>query len=292
MSVGRAIPHCALRIADGADQPQAAGRVGHIHIRGENVTPGYFEDDASNAASFTADGWLRTGDLGLLHAGELYITGREKEILFVNGQNYYPHDLERIAEQIPGLETGKVAVVGVRPAVPSSAQGADTASELLLVFVVHRGELSELLPLARELTRRIGEHSGLEIDAVVPVQRIPKTTSGKVQRYLLAADYLAGKFDGELAELERLGGARSAPPGQGSQIQQQLRTICESELDGRNIDIEQSLFDIGASSLKLIAIHERIDRVWPGLVDVTDIFEHPSVMALSAFIEARIAARS
>ena len=51
MSVGRAIPHCALRIADDADQPQTAGRVGHIHIRGENVTPGYFEDAASNAAS-------------------------------------------------------------------------------------------------------------------------------------------------------------------------------------------------------------------------------------------------
>jgi hypothetical protein len=257
--------------------------VGHIHIRGENVTPGYFQDDASNAASFTADGWLRTGDLGLLHAGELYITGRDKEILFVNGQNYYPHDLERIAEQVPGLEAGKVAVVGVRP--------ADAAAELLLVFVLHRGELSDVLPLAREVTRRIGEQSGLEVDAVVPVQRIPKTTSGKLQRYLLAADYLAGKFDAELAELERLGGTRTALAGQGSAIEQQLRIICESELDGRHIDVEQSLFDIGASSLKLIAIHERIDRTWPGLVDVTDIFEHPSVMALSAFIEARIATR-
>jgi acyl-CoA synthetase (AMP-forming)/AMP-acid ligase II len=283
MSVGRAIPHCALRIADAADQPLPAGRVGHIHIRGENVTPGYFEDEASNAASFTADGWLRTGDLGLQHAGELYITGRDKEILFVNGQNYYPHDLERIAEQVPGLEAGKVAVVGVRP--------ADAAAELLLIFVLHRGELSDVLPLARALTRRIGEQSGLEVDAVVPVQRIPKTTSGKLQRYLLAADYLAGKFDAELAELERLGGTRSALPGQGSAIEQQLRIICESELDGRHIDVEQSLFDIGASSLKLIAIHERIDRTWPGLVDVTDIFEHPSVMALSAFIEARIATR-
>ncbi len=283
VSVGRAIPHCTLRIADAADQPLPAGRVGHIHIRGENVTPGYFEDDASNAASFTADGWLRTGDLGLLHAGELYITGRDKEILFVNGQNYYPHDLERIAEQVPGLDAGKVAVVGVRP--------ADAAAELLLVFVLHRGELSDVLPLAREVTRRIGEQAGLEVDAVVPVQRIPKTTSGKLQRYLLAADYLAGKFDAELAELERLGGTRSALASQGSPIEQQLRIICESELDGRHIDVEQSLFDIGASSLKLIAIHERIDRTWPGLVDVTDIFEHPSVMALSAFIEARMATR-
>jgi acyl-CoA synthetase (AMP-forming)/AMP-acid ligase II len=291
MSVGRAIPHCALRIVDDADQPLPEGRVGHIHIRGENVTPGYFEDPASNAASFTADGWLRTGDLGLVRAGDLYITGRAKEILFVNGQNYYPHDLERIAEQTPGLEPGKIAVVGVRAPGSSSADGGDSAPELVLVFVLHRGELSELLPLARELTRRIGEQSGLQVDAVVPVQRMPKTTSGKIQRYLLGADYLAGKFDAELAELERLGGARTLLSPVGSPIEEQLRNICESELDGRHIDVEQSLFDIGASSLKLIAIHERIDRLWPGLVDVTDIFEHPSVAALSAFIESKSAAR-
>ncbi len=72
--------------------------VGHIQIRGENVTRGYYDEPAADSAAFTADGWLRTGDLGLMHDGELFVTGRLKEILFVNGQNYYPHDLEHIAE--------------------------------------------------------------------------------------------------------------------------------------------------------------------------------------------------
>ena len=109
--------------------------VGHILIRGDNVTAGYFEEPALNAASFTADGWLRTGDLGLMHEGELYITGRHKEILFVNGQNYYPHDLERMLEDLPGLELGKVVVAGARPA------GAQ--ADELLVFVLHRGAIAE-----------------------------------------------------------------------------------------------------------------------------------------------------
>ncbi len=282
VSVGRAIPYCELRIADDADRPLPPEHVGHIQIRGDNVTGGYYEDPATNAASFTADGWLRTGDLGLLHEGELYITGRHKEILFVNGQNYYPHDLERMLEDIPQLELGKVVVAGARPAGESAEQ--------LLVFVLYRGELAPFLPLARQVARRIGEHAGLEVDAVVPVRRIPKTTSGKIQRHLLEEEYLAGAFDAELAELARLRAAEPAAEPAGTAIEQQLRSICEAALDGRNIDADESLFDVGASSLKLLSIHESIERLWPGVVDVTDIFDHPSIAALARFIEQKRAA--
>ena len=242
----------------------------------------HYEDPAANAVSFTADGWLRTGDLGLLHDGELYITGRHKEILFVNGQNYYPHDLERIAEDVPGLELGKVLVAGVRPA------GAQ--ADELVVFVLHRAAMAEFLPLARQVAARIGEHAGLEVSAVVPVKRIPKTTSGKFQRHLLEQQYLAGAFDTELAELARLRAQAPAARTDGSEITRQLRAICEQELGGRSIDVDESLFDIGTSSLKLIAMHERIERLWPQLVDVTDIFDHPSIGALARFIERKLSA--
>jgi acyl-CoA synthetase (AMP-forming)/AMP-acid ligase II len=280
-SVGRAIPYCELRIAADDDALLPMRHVGHIQIRGDNVTGGYFEDAAENAASFTADGWLRTGDLGLIYDGELYITGRHKEILFVNGQNYYPHDLERIAEDVPGLELGKVMVAGVRPA------GAQ--ADELVVFVLHRGGMPEFLPLARQVAARIGEHAGLEVSAVVPVTRMPKTTSGKFQRHLLEQQFLDGAFDAELAQLAQLRAQQPAARSDGGEIIQQLRAICEQELDGRSIDVDESLFDIGASSLKLIAIHERIERLWPGLVDITDIFDHPSIGALARLIEQKLA---
>jgi acyl-CoA synthetase (AMP-forming)/AMP-acid ligase II len=280
-SVGRAIPYCELRLVGSDDTPMPPGHVGHILIRGDNVTSGYYQDPQANAENFTADRWLRTGDLGLIHDGELYITGRHKEILFVNGQNYYPHDLERIAEEVPGLELGKVMVAGVRP------PGAQ--ADELVVFVLHRSDVAGFLPIARQVSARIGEHAGLEVGAVVPVKRIPKTTSGKFQRHLLEQEYLAGAFDEPLAELARLRAAQPAARVDGSEISQQLRVICEQELDGRSIDLDESLFDIGASSLKLIAIHERIDRQWPGAVDVTDIFDHPSLGALATFIESKLA---
>jgi acyl-CoA synthetase (AMP-forming)/AMP-acid ligase II len=284
VGVGRAVPFCELRIADDQDQPLAERQVGHIQIRGDNVTRGYFEDPQLNQASFTGEGWLRTGDLGLIHRAQLYITGRHKEILFVNGQNYYPHDLERMLETIAGLELGKVVVAGVRP--PGAQEDA------LLVFVLHRGDIPDFLPLAREAARRIAEGAGLDVGAVIPVKRIPKTTSGKIQRHALEADYLAGAFAAELAEIGSLQTASAEPAAAGTDIERSLRDICEQELEGRNIDRDESLFDIGASSIKLLAIHQRVEQQWPGLVDVTDIFDHPSIADLSRFIERKLTARS
>jgi fengycin family lipopeptide synthetase D len=86
MAVGQPIPYSKVRIADDADLELPEGTVGHILIGGDNVTKGYFENPEANAKGFTADGWLRTGDLGMLKGGKLYITGRAKEIIFVNGR--------------------------------------------------------------------------------------------------------------------------------------------------------------------------------------------------------------
>jgi acyl carrier protein len=275
------VPYCELRITDDQDRPLGEGQVGHIQIRGDNVTNGYFEDRELNEESFSADGWLRTGDLGLIHRAQLYITGRHKEILFVNGQNYYPHDLERMLESIEGLELGKVVVAGVRP------PGAE--ADELLVFVLHRGSVADFIALAREVERRIGENAGLTVSAVIPVKRIPKTTSGKIQRHALEAEYLSGVFSAELAEIGALKAVQSTPVVSGSDIERQLRDICERELEGRNIDPDESLFDIGASSIKLLSIHQRLESEWPGLVDVTDIFDYPSIATLARFIELKLA---
>ncbi|TLY69213.1 MAG: AMP-dependent synthetase, partial [Gammaproteobacteria bacterium] len=134
VSEGKPIPYCRVRIADDEDRELPEDRIGHVHMRGDNVTRGYYEDPEANAAAFTADGWLRTGDLGLVHGGELYISGRAKEIIFVNGQNYYPHDLEAIVQRVPGLELGKVVAAGVR--------AREAEIEQLVVFVLHRGTVA------------------------------------------------------------------------------------------------------------------------------------------------------
>lgn len=280
---GKAIPHCRVRIAGDDDQPLAQGKVGHVHISGANVTQGYYENPEANAAAFTADRWLRTGDLGLTFEGNLYISGRAKEIIFVNGQNYYPHDLEAIAQRAPGLDLGKVVAAGVR------APGSQT--EQLVVFVLHRSGMDEFLPLGTEVARLINEQAGLEVAEVIPVKRIPKTTSGKIQRHLLEESYLQGEFAADLQELAALRAAqRGSEPERTSlsQIEDNLRMICETALPGKRVDVQDNLFEIGASSLKLIEIHEQIDRQYPGLIDLTELFDFPTIAQLARHLEDKL----
>jgi len=285
VSEGKAIPYTRVRIAGDDDQELPEDRIGNVHMRGDNVTRGYFEDPAANAAAFTADGWLRTGDLGLKHGGDLYISGRAKEIIFVNGQNYYPHDLEAIAQRAPGLELGKVVASGIR------RRGAQT--EQLVVFVLHRSGAQDFLPLATQVARLINEQTGLEVSEVVPVKRIPKTTSGKVQRHLLEESYLDGEFDAELAELATLRAAlRGAGQRERSELEEQLKTICDTALEGKRVDLNDNLFEVGASSLKLIEIHEQIDRLYPGQIDLTELFDFPTIAELARHLEGKLATTS
>ena len=283
MCVGQPIPDTEVRIADAAGAAAAEDRVGRILIRGPNVTHGYFADPETTAAAIDADGWLDTGDLGIYHEGSLYVTGRAKEIIFVNGQNYYPHDLENIAQRAPGLELGKVVAAGVRRA---GAQGED-----LVMFVLHRSGMPEFLPTATAVARLINEHAGLEVTEVVPVKRIPKTTSGKIQRHLLVQSMVDGEFDAELAELAALRGSQSgAAQVRGTELEGRLRAICEAALPGKRIEIDDNLFELGASSLKLIEIHETIDRDYPGQIDLTELFDHPTIRDLAAHLQRKLAA--
>ena len=283
VSEGKAIPYCQVRIVDEQDQPLPEGHIGHLQMRGQNVTGGYYENPEANAAAFTADGWLRTGDLALLHGGEIYVSGRAKEIIFVNGQNYYPHDLESIVQRLEGLELGKVVAAGVRP--------AHEPLEQLVLFVLHRGTLEEFVPLARAAARLINERTGLQVAEVVPVKRIPKTTSGKIQRHLLEQSFLQGQFD---AERQRLAELREAGPGGAaasrSEIEQRLQNICEAALGGKRVEPHDNLFELGASSLKLIEIHEQIDREYPGKLELTELFDYPTLAELAGHLESRLGA--
>jgi acyl-CoA synthetase (AMP-forming)/AMP-acid ligase II/acyl carrier protein len=280
---GKVIPYCQVRLTDDDGNVLPENRIGNVEMRGDNVTRGYFENPEANAAAFTQDGWIRTGDLALFHGGELFISGRAKEIIFVNGQNYYPHDLEAIAQRVEGLELGKVVAAGVRP--------RDSQIEQLMVFVLHRGGMDDFVPIATQVARVINEQTGLEVGSVVPVKRIPKTTSGKIQRHLLEQSYLDGEFDAELAELASFRAAErgdSAEPGSLSEIEDKLKTICDTALEGKRVGVNDNLFEIGASSLKLIEIHERIDHDYPGLIDLTELFDFPTIAELARHLQSKL----
>jgi acyl-CoA synthetase (AMP-forming)/AMP-acid ligase II/acyl carrier protein len=281
MCEGKPIPYTTVKLVDDAGTEVAEDIVGHLLIKGDNVTRGFFRNPEATAAAISPDGWVRTGDLALWHDGELYVTGRSKEIIFVNGQNYYPHDLEAVLQHEPGLELGKVAAAGVH--------NPHSPTDDLVLFVLHRSDMAEFLPVATRAIHLVNEHAGVEVARVVPVKRIPKTTSGKLQRTALAQAYENGDFAAEIAEFDAAWQARHGHGRDAAgQIERQLKAIVDDALPGKHVDVDDNLFDVGASSLTLIQIHEKIDELYPGQVDLTELFDFPTVSQLAKHLEAKL----
>ena len=281
--VGYPIQYCELRIAADTGVTLPDNTVGSILIRGQNVTRGYYQNPVATRNSISDDGWLDTGDLGFVSENGLVVTGRLKEIIFVNGQNFYPQDIEALLDKYDVVELGKSAVSSVR------APRAET--DALLVFVLHRGALDTFVPLAARVRKCINEQIGIVADHVIPVNRVPKTTSGKIQRYLLAQDYEAGVFAATMAELNTLIVQSSgAAPAAHSEIERALKGICDIYINDKPLGINDNIFEAGTSSLTLAQIFQRIETIYPGQIEVTDFFDYPTIAELAQYLEKRLAA--
>jgi fatty-acyl-CoA synthase len=160
-------------------------QVGEIRIRGPSVTAGYFEDPEKTRAAFVA-GWLRTGDLGYLVDGCLYVCGRRKEVIIVNGRNYYPQDLEWEASRLEGVRKGNVVAFGVQP-LGAERERVVVALETSETDPAKRGELGA------DVRRAVQQALGLTLDDVVALDPgvLPKTSSGKLKRAETRALYEA-----------------------------------------------------------------------------------------------------
>ncbi len=261
VTVGRAINYCEVRIEDEAGIILRDGQPGRVMIRGENVTEGYYNDPEATSRVVGADGWLDTGDIGFLIEGELTIAGRAKDILFVNGQNFYPHDIERVLEDLADIELNKAAVTG--------CTGSRSQREEVLVFVVHKGDLSVFTERVKEIRAVIGRRYGFEVEAVIPVKELPKTTSGKLQRYKLAEQYRQGVFDAVLTELSALNQDWQEAAVPAANVSQQIiLDIWKQVLQKDALGIRHNFFEAGGGSIQAIAaglrMQEALGIVLPG----------------------------
>ena len=274
VKVGHAARDCKIRITDDQNQLLDDGLVGNIQIQGTSVTRGLYNDDEAEAALFTDDHWLRTGDVGVIVDGDLVITGRSKDIIIVNGQNYYPHDLEEIITRIDGLDLGKVVVAGIST--------AENQAEELLVFVLFRQDVESFRELADQVRTTVGEHTGLEVDHVIPVTRIPKTTSGKVQRVHLTSAYLDGEFSDVVNSLSA--SSDGVDNLDDDPLVREIELICREFSKERIIGPDDNLFEVGVSSLTLTEIVLAVEEKHPGKVDISDLFDYPTIRELADFI--------
>ena len=275
VGVGKAIKHTSVRIVNDENVKTRDLQIGNIQIKGANVTSGYINDANKTRKLFTNDGWLKTGDLGFLNKGELVITGRRKNIIIINGQNYYPHDIERSLEKLPEIVTGKIAVVGIK--------NRKEATQKLVVFVLFKKGLDHFIPLINSIKQHIAQQLGLEAHAVIPLRKIPRTTSGKLQYFELANAYENGSFDPVKKQIDELvlKNIKKYPP---QEIEAHLEREYRLLFGAPHRTIEDSFFNLGVSSLQAMVFVNRINTVLNLSLTVKDIFENPSIKALSSYI--------
>ncbi len=277
---GYPIFNCYARICDEENHDLGENKIGYVQISGGNVTSGYYNNKIETEKNITSDGWLITGDLGFMKEKRLIITGRAKDVIFVSGQNYYSHDIERIGEGVEGIELGKIVAVGV---FNENRKGDD-----LILFVIHKQKLESFVPIVNSLKRVISEKVGIEVAHVIQVKNIPKTTSGKVQRYKLRDSYMKGEFDLVKQEIERLllenfENREYIQPN--SPTEKELALIWSDVLNIKQVGICDDFFALGGNSLHITQTISRIRDSFGIELEQGEIFENPSIEKLAKKVE-------
>jgi acyl-CoA synthetase (AMP-forming)/AMP-acid ligase II len=193
--VGVALNDIEIRITDDHDHTVKEGVSGHIQIKGANVTKGYYNNPAATTSAFCGD-WFRTGDIGFFFEGNLYISGRNKDIIFKNGIHYFANDLEELASTIDEIKYGKVCLGGTTD--------RNTGEERVIAFVAGLSE-EKAHETFRRLRILLRSNLGISVDILVLIKsnEMPKTSSGKMQRYKLMQRYLNGDFDGKILQPDK-----------------------------------------------------------------------------------------
>ena len=180
VSVGRALRGFAVEVRGPTGDPLPAGQIGGIFVQGPSLLSRYW----NGAPSPLRDGWLETGDLGALIDGQLYITGRAKDLLILRGRNHAPQTLELVADGVPGVRTGCTAAVAIH----------GEEGEQLVIFVESHAPPPGL---AEAVRTAILAEQGLEPDLVVVLEpgTLPRTSSGKMRRGEAARRWMAGTLE-------------------------------------------------------------------------------------------------
>lgn len=275
MMHGKPIEDCDYRIVDDNGEEVPGNNVGNIVIKGDNVTKSIYQDKELSKNLYDKDGWLKTGDCGAIYNNQLIITGRKKELIIVNGQNYFPNDIEDVIIRGGSFDLGKIVAVG--------AINPEDTNDQLVVFVLYRSDLNTFKSIAEEIRRIVIQHLGIEIDYVIPIKKIPKTTSGKIQRTILSNNFIDGIYNDYISTTRRNTKTTDSP----SDYLETLIAITNDYSKEFEIKENDNLFEVGISSLTLSEIMMAIDEIYPDKINLDDIFDNPTLKELSKLLQTR-----
>jgi amino acid adenylation domain-containing protein len=284
VSSGKALPGCRVQIVDPqTSHTEPDGKVGEIWVSGNGVATGYYGQEALSRSLFHAqmadadtdssEGFLRTGDLGFLLEGELFVTGRIKELVIVRGVNHFPEDLEG---------TALSSHLELRPA-GGAAFCVDIEDEERLVIVHEVRTARELHgeEVAAAIRRAVADEHELPVHEVVLVApaTLPKTSSGKLQRRLIASHYLAGSLAALARSPSQAGSSIDAAP---PELVAKVARLMAEVLGVESVASDDDFFQRGGHSLMATQLASRAREALGVDLPLSSIFEATTPLSLAA----------
>ncbi|KAK7987010.1 non-ribosomal peptide synthase-like protein [Apiospora saccharicola] len=285
-SLGRSTDSMEMRIMGNDDSPAACGVSGNLELRGPAVFQGYYNDSANTQASFTDDGWFKTGDTGYLDAaGNLVLIGRTKDSLIINGVKYFSHELEAAIEE--RARSGLVA--SYTSAFSTWPKGMDS-EEIVVTFRARENLTNEEFP---KTISEIGKATLLycakkPLDVIpLPSSQLSKTSLGKLSRSALKAAYEQGKFKGFADEAaKRLSLCRSSSRVAPKTDMEKTLALAFSDEFGipiEEVGVDDSLVDMGVHSIRLLRLKSRIQKQlgWEQDILIGTLLTNPSIKEMA-----------
>ena len=278
VDVGYPVDCCEIRICDDENNILEENHIGHVQIKGENITKGYYKNLEATKSVYLEDGWMVTGDLGFLKNKRLVITGRVKELIIINGVNYYPYDIERVVEEALNIGSGKIVSYGVF--------NKEIQTDEVIMFVEYDKDIDEFIDITRKIKQHISKVMGLEINKIYPIAQIPKTVSGKVQRYVLANRYINKEFEKIKVEIDKAVLNRNIQPksielNKDDKIQpiiiDSILKISKEILGEENISLCDSISVYAPSSIKIMQFTSRIENKHDVEVSFKEFIEQETI---------------
>lgn len=286
VNLGPPMDGMVVRVLDDDGKSLPERRIGDLHISGPNVTRGYY--GAPDDPRVLTGGWLETGDLGFIADGNVFITGRKKDVIFINGQNFYAHDVEHLIAQETTLEPGQLAVCGYR--------SPDLRQERVAVFVRANPD-DAMLDQFNRVKSLLATALNFEVHRFVPLSVLPRTSSGKLQRFALVAQLERGEFEHIAAAVASRMAALRTVIAPATSLEHALLAVCIDccKVPAEQASVDWTFAEFAGDSLKLVDLLTALQAAQPHpdcvRLRLRDLYRHNTVRELAKTLESGLAGR-
>ena len=272
VSEGYMLSGLSCKICDSDGKELLQDFYGQILLKGPSIMQGYYNNVDMTKKKLTLDGWLKTGDLGFIHQDQLFVLGRQEELIIVNGQNYLSYDLENIIYLLDFMKKRKLAVLSVYE--PSKKID-------ILVCVVESMEDTAPLSESEAIIKQwFYEKSGLLLEQIIEIHQIPKTSSGKIKRFSLQQiieKQMELQSSNDSDKIHKTGIHTE-------EVEMQLTRIGVELIPG--FQEGSSFTDYNISSLLVTKLHKRINDLYPNAIGIEELFRVQELSELAQRISA------